>query len=61
MKEEMQTFIPEVYDYLTEQILNKAANDTVLAWIVKEGVDVALDLSYLRTKDALHPCVLLLY
>jgi hypothetical protein len=58
LKDEMNEFIPEVYQYLVEQILNKAANNTLLAWAVKEGVEVALDLSYYRTKDAIQPYVM---
>ena len=57
LKDEMQEFIPDVYDYLVEQVLGKAANNTALAWAIKEGVEVALDLSYFRTKDAIKPCV----
>ena len=40
------------------QVLGKAANNTALAWAVREGVDVALDLSYMRTKDYVKPYVI---
>jgi isopenicillin-N N-acyltransferase-like protein len=55
MRDEARAFVPQIYQYLVEQILNKAANDTALAFIVKEGVEIALDISYERTKDALQP------
>lgn len=43
---------------MKRQVLGKAANNTALAWAVREGVDVALDLSYLRTKDYVKPYVI---
>eukprot|EP00591_Stephanopyxis_turris_P011699 CAMPEP_0195508264 /NCGR_PEP_ID=MMETSP0794_2-20130614/1517_1 /TAXON_ID=515487 /ORGANISM="Stephanopyxis turris, Strain CCMP 815" /LENGTH=450 /DNA_ID=CAMNT_0040635175 /DNA_START=51 /DNA_END=1403 /DNA_ORIENTATION=- len=58
LTKEMQEFIPDVYSYLVEQVLGKAANNTLLAWAIKEGVDVALDLSYERTKDFIKPYVI---
>ncbi len=57
MTAELQAFVPEVYDYLVTQVLGKATNNTALANAIKAGVEVALDLSYDRTKDFVKPYV----
>jgi len=51
MKDKLNAFYPQVYSYLEEQVFQKAANNTVFKWIAQVGVDVALDLSYERTKS----------
>lgn len=50
LKEELNKFFPDVMKYLEVQLIEKAANNSALAWIAKVGLDAALDLSYEATK-----------
>ena len=50
LKGKLLEFFPRVYKYFEEQVFAKAANSTLLAWVAKVGLDVALDLSYEVTK-----------
>ena len=46
MKAKLLDFFPRVYKYFEEQVFAKAANNSLIAWVAKVGLDVALDLSY---------------
>jgi len=50
LKEKVNRFLTEAYTYMEEQVVAKAANNTILAWIAKVGLDAALDLSFDVTK-----------
>ena len=50
MKDKLAKFYPEVQKYLETQLIKKAANSSVLAWIAEVGIDTALDMSYAVTK-----------
>ena len=54
----LPAFINQVYAYTEGQIIAKAANNTILRDIVRMGIDVALNLSYARTKDYIKPYVI---
>lgn len=57
LKDKLDTFYPQVYTYLASQVAAKAANNSVFRWILEQGLDVALDLSYDRTKAYIQPYV----
>jgi len=50
MKDKLQKFYPQVQHYLETELIQKAANSSVLAWVAEVGIDAALDLSYAVTK-----------